>query len=146
MSHRMPSTWFAKALPTDGASRSLLYRAVFFFHPSPMRLPANASSAQGQCGKLTALLLRASADTNTMATAPNRSFSSSQAFREAHRGQAFAPSRPPPTPGSPFEYRVIKYHSPIFNLTAILVRLLALSPLRLFGRDEPVVHRSDDTR
>lgn len=75
------------------------------FHSSLMRLPANASSAQGQCGKLTALPLRASANTNTMTT---RSFSSSQAFREAHTGQAFAPSRPLPPPLLPLKSRVIK--------------------------------------
>lgn len=90
----MPSRSFAKALPTDGALHSLLSGVVF--RPSPMQLPANASSAQGQCGKLTTLPLRASANTNTMTTAPNRSFSSSQVFRETDTGQAFAPSRPPP--------------------------------------------------
>lgn len=90
----MPSPLFAEALPTDGASHSLLSDAVS--RSSPTQLPANASSAQGQCGKLTTLPLRASANTNTMTTAPNRSFSSSQVIREADTGQAFAPSRPPP--------------------------------------------------
>lgn len=81
----MPSPLFAEALPTDAASHSLLSDAVS--RPSPTQLPANASSAQGQCGKLTTLPLT---------TAPNRSFSSSQVIREADTGQAFAPSRPPP--------------------------------------------------
>lgn len=118
----MPSRLFAKALPTDGALHLLLSGVVF--RPSPMQLPANASSTQGQCGKLTPLPLRASANTNTMTTAPNRSFSSSQVYRETDTGQAFAPSRPPSQPpqGSIDE---IAFANP--NLTAILVRLLALS-------------------
>lgn len=92
----MPSRLFARALPTDGALHSLLSGVVF--RPSTMQLPANASSAQGQCGKLTTLPLRASANTNTMTSAPNRSFSSSQVFRETDTGRGFAPSRPPPQP------------------------------------------------
>lgn len=70
-----------------------------------MRPPANTLSAEGQCGKLTTFPLRASANTNTMTTAPNRSFSSSQAFRNADTGLAFAPSRRHPPgllpPGAP---------------------------------------------
>lgn len=126
----MPSRLFAKALPTDGALRSLLSGVVS--RPSPMQLPANASSTQGQCGKLTPLPLRASANTNTMTTAPNRSFSSSQVFRETDTGQAFAPSRPPPP--TPFKSRLIQQRPPTLNLTAILVRLLALSAQAIRAR------------
>lgn len=41
------------------------FRLGVVFRPSPMRVPANASSAEGQCGKLTTLPLRANANTNT---------------------------------------------------------------------------------
>lgn len=86
--------------------RSLLHEAVL--HPSLMQLPANALFEQGQCGKLTMLPLHASANTNTMTAAPNRSFSSSRVFRKADAGQAFAPFRPPPRSekGPPPKYRL----------------------------------------
>lgn len=49
MSHKMPSTWFAKALPTDGASRSLLSGAVLFTRVScdcpPTPRPRKVSAA-----------------------------------------------------------------------------------------------------
>lgn len=67
----------------------------------PCNCPPTPSPHKGQCGKLTMLPLRASANTNTMTTAPNRSFSSSQVFRNADTGQAFAPSRRHPTPSPP---------------------------------------------
>lgn len=91
--------------------------------PSPMQVPANASSAEGQCGKLTTLPLRASANTNTMTTAPNEPFSSSRVLREAHTGQAFAPACTPPL----LQVSTDEKAFAIPNLTAILVRLVALS-------------------
>lgn len=94
------------------------------FRPSPMQAPANASYARGQCGKADELLWRASADTNRMTTSPGGSFSSTHAFRTSDTGQAFAPADF--SPSHP-KYRSIKYRSPTPNLTAILLKLVALS-------------------
>lgn len=94
------------------------------FRPSPMQAPANTSYARGQCGKADELLWRASADTNRMTTSPSGSFSSIHVFRTSDTGQAFAPADFSP---SHLKYRSIKYPLPIPNLTAILLKLVALS-------------------
>lgn len=62
------------------------------FRPSPMQTLANASYAQGRCGKANELQWRAIVDTNRMTTSPSGSFSSTNVFRTSDTGQAFAPA------------------------------------------------------
>lgn len=131
----MPFRLCPKALPTDGASHFLL--SGDGSRPSTMQVPANASSAQGQCGQADSV----SANTNRMTPASKGPFSSSQVSPEADTGQAFAPACPSPLQVS--IDKILAFVNPQLDRHSGK----AAGPLpRQPGRDEPVVHRGNDTR